>query len=547
MSKLVRKVRNIALLALLELSILVLLYIFRGYDDNATVRWSWTVNNPIVFILIIIISLVLGYIFIFIKIKYKKTAIFLAAFFVSAIFWREPEVIIDASRYFTYAKIARVDGLFFFLSEWGKGFAVWTDLPGIPLLHALIFEIFGEGRLVIQIFNSLLFSLTAVLVYLTGRELWNKETGITASIFFFAFPFIYSQTPLFLIDVPAMFFFSLSLYTFIKAVKKGGLWIPAASLAIVYALFAKYSLWFYLLPLPLLMLRRNKKRGIISLSLAAMMFTLIFYIKSDVFIAQIELLKSYQLQGLQRWGESFTSIFLFQISPFLTLAAIFSLIEGYRKKDINVAIISAFILPVFLLHIDRIRYILPVFPALALLSSRGIVNFGRRRGRFLAASAAIFSVLLALFFYLPFNLGTSASNLQQTGDYLNSVKTDSIGVLPLIPWSESYINPKITIPLLNIYTRKKISVIPYSYSKPPENKLIESPFRFTWEYKLPDYYKTDRKPKIFVLITQKKNQTIPEKIEKELKKYKEIKEFGKSQRLFSYNTLVSIYKLQAFH
>ncbi len=541
MSELARKIRNLALLALLELSILVLLYIFRGYDDNATVRWGWTVNNPILFILIIIISLISGYIFMFIRIKHKKTAIFLAAFFVSAIFWREPEIIIDASRYFTYAKMARVDGLFFFLSEWGRGFAVWTDLPGIPLLHALIFEIFGEGRLVIQIFNSVLFSLTAVLVYLTGRELWNRETGITASIFFFAFPFIYSQIPLFLIDIPAMFFFSLSLYTFIRAVKKGGLWIPAASLAIVYALFAKYSLWFYLLPLPLLMLRRNKKRGVISLSLAALIFILIFYIKSDVFIKQIELLKSYQLQGLKRWGESFTSTFLFQISPFLSLAAILSLIEGYRKKDINVAIISAFILPVFLLHIDRIRYILPVFPALALLSSRGIANFGRRRGRFLAASAAIFSVLLALFFYLPFNCGTSASNLQQTGNYLNSVKTDSIGVLPLIP--ESYINPRITIPLLDIYTGKKISVIPYSYSKPPKNKLMESPFRFTWEYKLPDYYKTEGKPEIFVLITQKKNQKIPEKIEKELKKYKEIKEFGKSQGLFSYNTLVSIYKL----
>ncbi|HDL15370.1 MAG TPA: hypothetical protein ENH28_04360, partial [Euryarchaeota archaeon] len=81
MSELARKIRNLALLALLELSILVLLYIFRGYDDNATVRWGWTVNNPILFILIIIISLISGYIFMFIRIKHKKTAIFLAAFF----------------------------------------------------------------------------------------------------------------------------------------------------------------------------------------------------------------------------------------------------------------------------------------------------------------------------------------------------------------------------------------------------------------------------------------------------------------------------------
>ena len=64
-------------------------------------------------------------------------ALFIVSFAVSAMFWQEPEMIVDASRYFTQAKHLELYGFGYFFREWGNGINAWTDLPAIPFLYGV--------------------------------------------------------------------------------------------------------------------------------------------------------------------------------------------------------------------------------------------------------------------------------------------------------------------------------------------------------------------------------------------------------------------------
>ena len=60
-------------------------------------------------------------------------------------------------------------------------------------------------------------------------------------------PYLLTQVPLTLVDVPTMFFLMLAVYTFLLAVRSGGAARMACSAAaIVLTVLAKYSAWFML-------------------------------------------------------------------------------------------------------------------------------------------------------------------------------------------------------------------------------------------------------------------------------------------------------------
>jgi hypothetical protein len=89
---------------------------------------------------------------------------------------------VDASRYFTQAKHLELYGVKYFVSEWGKDINAWTDMPLVPFLYGVVFSIFGETRIYIQILNTTFFSLTAVLTFELGKILWDEETGFFAGV-----------------------------------------------------------------------------------------------------------------------------------------------------------------------------------------------------------------------------------------------------------------------------------------------------------------------------------------------------------------------------
>ncbi|MGE5807491.1 MAG: hypothetical protein ACM32I_00015, partial [Nitrospirota bacterium] len=145
---------------------LVALFLGRASDDNSLFSWAWAFRNGAS---LVYLALVAGLCISFFSSRIALPANWYAPFlftlsFVAVLpFWSEPELIVDASRYFTQAKHLEVYGLGFFLREWGRTIQAWTDSPLVPLLYGLLFKAFGEHRFVIQLFTTTLFSLTAVI------------------------------------------------------------------------------------------------------------------------------------------------------------------------------------------------------------------------------------------------------------------------------------------------------------------------------------------------------------------------------------------------
>jgi len=550
----------------------IFLYLFRHVDNNRLTSWKWTFANMdmVWFIPVLTIGLTLAYaLSLFEYDKYKPAlTLFIASFAASAIFWSQPEVIIDVSRYFTYAKHLALYGTGNFLSQWGNAISPWTDLPLVPFVYGLIFKSLGESRILIQIFNSTLFSLTAVLTYLIGKKLWSGEVGFYAAAMILGIPYIFSQLPLMLVDVPAMFLLTLSVFTFIQVMEKGGVWIILSSLAVLCAIFSKYSIWMMLSILVVIFVvylltnveRRtsvdeqrttNDKRRLHLLrgvSVAIIILILAggaFLLKSDVILSQITFLREYQAPGLRRWGESFISTFLYQIHPFITLSALCSIYIAIKKRDLKFLIISWLIILIVLLQIRRSRYVMVIFPMFTLMASYGLNNLKNSNlKRYIVSSIIAFSLVVAIFSYLPFLKSMSENNLHKAGNFLDTLNAQSFRVYT-IPSDESSVNPAVSVPVLDLYTNRKLSYQYDNKTVPPLEEIKESPLRFTWEYENPDYYENsvnDSGKNTAIVVISNGNDELPDNVKEELKGFDHKTIFNTSTGIFRYDPVVTVYQ-----
>ncbi|MEE9174952.1 MAG: hypothetical protein V3U19_02135, partial [Thermodesulfobacteriota bacterium] len=91
--------------------------------------------------------------------------------------------------------------------------------------------------------------------------------------------------------------------------------------------------------------------------------------------------------------------------------------------------------------------------------------------------------------------------------------------------------------------------IHYAYDadlSPPFEKIRESPLRFTWGYKNPEYYAADNKASkgsvTIVVILDKPDRLITEHIKQKIKGYRKIKVFENSTDIFRYSPFVTVYQ-----
>ncbi|MBI5739452.1 MAG: glycosyltransferase family 39 protein [Nitrospirae bacterium] len=570
------------LTALLLLLTFLLQYTFRYADDNRLTSWQWTFAHIDLmrFLPLLIIGLISAFLLSVFPFYKSRPALFLfiSSFAAGAVAWSAPEVIVDSARYFTQAKHLELYGMRYFFREWGKDIFAWTDLPLVSFFYGVIFRFFGESRTYIQIFTSSMFSMTLVLTYLTGKTLWDEETGFAAGALLLGVPYLFSQTPLMLTDIPTMFFLALSIYTFCKAMEKGGAWIGGASLALFCAMFSKYSAWmmlsvlpvifvvYFLLPspftgegkgggglsfftlsfftLPLIPSRQGRGKYLyraVSVALIAGAFVAVAAIyKSDIISQQMKFLQEYQSPGLRRWGESFVSTFLFQTHPFITLAALFSVYEAVRRRDVKFAVACWLVLLIVLFQIKRSRYIMVVFPMLTLMASYGLQRIrdaGLRRSIVFGAIAS--SLAVAMFSYLPFLQRNSMVNIRTAGEYLNSAAEGTICVYT-VNSDDTVVNLAVSVPLLDLYTDREIYYRDdKSYSPPPE-EIKTSPLRFTWELRTPPYYLPTLKRGALVIISNGRLNSLPDHIAREAKDYGRVRVFDASEGVFGFNPFVMV-------
>jgi len=540
----------------------LVLYLSRSIDDNRLTSWKWVFANTnfadffVLFILAIGCSYVLTYIGTSRIFENRQpVALFIMSFLLSTLFWQEPEVIVDASRYFSQAKHLEFHGLSSFFSQWGKTIFAWTDLPLIPFFYGLTFKLFGESRIYIQILTSLFYSGTIVSTYFLGKTLWDKEIGLYAALLLFGFPYLFTQTGLMLVDVPTMFFIIFALLTFIKAITRGGVYtIFMAAAAFFLAFYVKYSIWMLLsvLGIATLVYLRSApdlilKRTILVALLALISISIIILFYQEIITNQIALLISYQKPGLKRWSESLASTFLFQIHPFITASAVCSTIVALKAKDSRYLIIGYLVfLVLIVLQLKRIRYTLPIFPMIALMASYGIREIGDKEIKdFFVYSIITCSLVIAIAGFLPFLKNMSAINIMRSGEYLDSLKGDSVYVFT-IPSEKPIVNPLVDIGLIDYFTHKNVVYLGGIEPDINFDEVKTSSLRFTWEYTLPDIYKKNSSlpgPSDTLLIISGKplSQPYPDRILPWLDNYRLSKQFNTATGIFRYNTFVSVY------
>jgi len=576
------------LILVLSVAVFVLLFVFRSYDDNRLTSWSWVFEGASAWktYLALFLSLLALYI---LRSWVSPNALppwalFFLSFASASVFWSVPEVIVDASRYFTQAKHLEVYGVGYFIRQWGVDIQAWTDLPLVPFLYGLILRFFGEERVFVQAFTTLLFSLTVLLTYLLGRDIRDRETGLMAGALLMGIPYLYSQTPLMLVDVPTMFFFTLSVFTFRRAVGATGACViggtaphatggtapratggtAVAVAAMVLSIFSKYSLWPLLSVLIVIMIIEKRqepqalRRGLLVILFAVLLSCGIALYKFDVFSEQLGLLLSYQRPGLGRWSEGYISTFFFQVHPFITLAAIYSLYRAFREKDLRYMEICFPVFLLLLMGVKRIRYTVPVFPALTLMAAYGLRGLSGRLRNFAVPAVIAFSLSVAVFGYMPFLKSMSETNLKEAGEFLDSLSTEEVEVF-VLP-QDGDVNPAVSVPILDMHTGGRVLYNHRTFPPPPD--VETSALRFTWQYRNPKYYAYDEKgprppasghgprrnitgcgearPPAIVVVISGREGGLPEYLKDRLRGYG-LKEFGNSTGVFRYETLVKVY------
>jgi 4-amino-4-deoxy-L-arabinose transferase-like glycosyltransferase len=541
------------------LAALPLLYILRFLDDNRLTSWQWVMGDggigSMYLFVIPAILLAFGLARFDFPERLQSLFLFCAAFGITILLWDIPEVLLDASRYFVQAKYLALYGPRFFWQEWGNTIGAWTDMPLVPFLYGLLFKLFGETRISVQIFNGVLFSLAPVLTYKVAAMLWDEKTGFSAGFLLLAIPYLPTQVPLMLVDTATMFFLLFAIYAYLNALTKGG-WLRCciSSIAIFLALFSKYSAWPMLGILPLITLvhlDKNRARVIVQRSLFIGLFSLlaagmVFLSKRDVFLFQIELLRTFQAEGLKRWQEGYVSSLFFQVYPLVTVAALLGIIRAVRKKDYRFLVAGWFALFVFLLQVKRMRYMVPLLPLLTMMAAYGLQGLRDARLIRFACYACVFSSLVVLFgAYKPFLKKTSMNNLLEAGLFLNSRPETTFSVRCL-PQHESMGSTYAAMPILDLYTRKNlVSETGWPSVRELRPDFLKASLRFSWELRQPEFY-TPSVP----------NGTTPRVVIASLilpgsqavfdtnRKFTLLQRFDQQSNVFRFKTLVSIFTPQ---
>lgn len=477
----------------------------------------------------------------------------LLAFAACLIFLDSPETIVDSARYFIQAKSFSEFGPLHFFRHWGGEIFAWTDLPLMSALYGLLFTLWGESRLATQLLNALFFALTALLIAQLGRDLWDEETGRAGAFLFLGFPYLYSQTPLLLVDVGTMFVVLLSLAGLHRAMTRGGIYIVITALAVIAVFLVKYSAWLLLsglVPIFFCSLGTDRRRALVRAGLALgpalVCVALLFWGMREVMADQLALLLEFQRPALRDgWSESLVSTFFFQTHPLLTAALLYSLYRAGRERDLRYpAVAWLIVLLLVIMELRRIRYSIPIFPLLALLAGYGLRDLadpGLRRHLLLVIVGS--SLLLAWGAYLPFLKSMAERNLQEAGHYLDTLAEERIAVVVLAE-ADPAMDPRMAVPLLDLFTRKTLVYLPPAAPPEPPAGVAESPLRFTWEMELPSFYvaaPTDSPPGILVVITGGPAAPFPPEITAELEDFFLWRRFAVDNHIYQHRPYVLVY------
>jgi len=136
------------------------------------------------------------------------------------------------------------------------------------------------------------------------------------------------------------------------------------------------------------------------------------------------------------------------------------------------------------------------------------------------------------------------SNLKNAGIFLNTLQTDAVEVYCL-PQAHSLGNTSVAVPILDLYTDKKIYQIQTWNSEEGYRRAQNGSLRFTWELTQPTYYR-DRKYADLqlpvVVISSEPITNMPEQLTEKYPSSRLIRKFTNSSKVFRYQTFVAVFE-----
>jgi 4-amino-4-deoxy-L-arabinose transferase-like glycosyltransferase len=171
------------------------------------------------------------------KISYEKKFIFL---FILIILYR-----IYILLHFNY-------GLYFdeaYYWYWSNhlSWGYYSKPPMIAFIIKIFTFFFGNSIYVLKSIPLILHSLTAVIVFLIAKEIFDSKIAFFAGLYYLTMPLISFLSFSISTDAPLLFFWSLTMYSFIKALKNDRLiyWLLTGFFAGM-GLLSKYTMIFFL-------------------------------------------------------------------------------------------------------------------------------------------------------------------------------------------------------------------------------------------------------------------------------------------------------------
>lgn len=314
--------------------------------------------------------------------------------------------------------------------------------PLLPYTISIFYLI--KLEMLIDFLLPLVGALSVVLIYLTGKEMFDKRTGIIAASFLAVLPLHVIYSGKVLTDVYCVFFILLALLSFWKGFEKNeNKHKILFGIFLALALLARYST-LYILPIfPIYLLIKNRSLSFLKDKYSWYAVIAFILVLIPWFIYGMNTYQNplgpfiHGFYGAEYWGgqQSWTFFLehwfeMFSLTGLIFLAAIVYLAykKDFKKKDIYFLLIWAalfFVAAMSMAHKED-RYILPLVPALILLSANFVSN--AKYKKIITFIVIIFSLTaLTINFQNTFKTSTNinAKCFQEITKYLESISHDS--------------------------------------------------------------------------------------------------------------------------
>ena len=337
----------------------------------------------------------------------------------------------DEERSFRVAKLISAKGVEAAYQE--SGWLSKKHPPLIPVLYSLTIDLTGSSLFHLRLVSVLFLVATLTATYYLGRELYDRDTGYLASLFFLSFPLVMRLGASAMMDMQLTAFFTLALLVSLRLTRAPSYWLAILmGLLIGFGLLTKYTmvLIFGILIMCFVFvstIREKKIYFLLAFVVSISLFSgwLLYANHIGILTGQIEKIK--QFSGIYYFfdnlsedaqvvapasittdvGNSASAIkngilklgleTLFTRLPSslgvhnlpLILFGGLLLIKRREQSDIFILAWIVVVFGVLFLTLPDHRYFLPSFPAIAIMISQMFKRFSRYTER---------AILLSLFF-----------------------------------------------------------------------------------------------------------------------------------------------------